>query len=179
MKKIILLLLSSSVLLFGCGAEMIKDKDTNTNETIEKTESDLSKLEWDEMLDVQGVDLTDHIEYYPWEDIHFTKEQFRAYINDMAEGSVELDNVKVDFNVLDFDGETIKMSAVGDEGVSFSSDYDFNQYVNLFDKNIRYFYLASDYSDGKKQPRIIFYDDKDDIIADNTEFIINTNPNEK
>ena len=179
MKKVILLLLSSSVLLFGCGAEMIKDKNTNKNEAVELTESDLSKLEWDEMLDIQGVDLTDHIEYYPWEDIHFTKEQFQAYINDMAESSVEINEVKVDFNVLDFDGQTIKMSAVGDEDVTFYSDYDFDQYVTSFDKNIRYFYLASDYSDGEKQPRIIFYNDKDEVIADHTDFIININPNKK
>ena len=149
MKKVILLLLSSSVLLFGCGAEMIKDKNTNKNEAVELTESDLSKL------------------------------QFQAYINDMAESSVEIKDVKVDFNVLDFDGQTIKMSAVGDEDVTFYTDYDFNQYVNLFDKNIRYFYLASDYSDGEKHPRIIFYDDKDDIIADHTDFITNTNPIKK
>lgn len=177
MKKISLLLISSSILLFGCSDNKNKAENSQGKEEVEETTIDPSELEWHEV--VEDVDLSDHIEYYPWKDIHFTKEQFREFTNDMAEESTENDDIEVNIKVLDFDGETIKFSIVEDEEANLPSDYAFEQYIGFFDKNIRYFYLASDYSDNKKHPRIIFYDGKDKVISDNTDFIVNTNPNQK
>lgn len=177
MKKISLLLILSSTLLFGCSDNKNKAENSQGKEEVEETTIDPSELEWHEV--VKNVDLTDHIEYYPWKDLHFTKEQFREFMNDMAEESIENDNIEVDIKILDFDGKTIKIKIIEDEEADLPSDYAFERYITFFDKNIRYFYLASDYSDNEKHPRIIFYDDEDKVISDNSDFIVNTNPQQK
>lgn len=176
--KLYLLLFSSVLLLFGCNEANTESKKNLADEKVEETITDTSKLEWEEVLELAEVDLSDYVEYYPWENIHFTEEQFREYMNDLIEFSVEFDDVLVNFEVLDFDGETIEISATGKSDVTFDSDYHFNQYITFLDKDLRYFYLASDYSNGEIHPRIIFYDNNDEVITDNSDFITNINLNQ-
>lgn len=176
--KLCLLLFSSVLLLFGCHEVNTESQKNQAEEKVAETITDPSKLEWDEVLERAEVDLSDYVEYYPWENIHFTKEQFGEYMHDLIESSVEIDDVLVKFEVLDFDGETIEIRATGKNDATIDSDYLFNQYITFVDKDLRYFYVASDYSNDETHPRIIFYDQNDEVITDNSDFITNINLNQ-
>ncbi len=180
MKKITLLSILSSILLFGCAPNEEATEEKKIDDEVEETTPETEEIEEEESWEdaIEDVDFeTENIEEIPWDEIDLTKSQFDDFLTEMEGNSFQSEDegdeeeFEIDIESVDFDGKIIEFTIIDDGGDDLIAEFTRTMYIFTMDAFTRQFYLASDYSDGDTHPTIIFYDEIGEIITENDDFI--------